>query len=643
MNTNIKTRIICLLLALIMMLAVFTSCNIKDDGPLGSGESISDSSDISSDVDSNTATQETEKKGTSNNKSEQKKEATIVTTTADGGKEVMVKSDPNLTPLTISTGSTSSYKIVSFYNTSLSSIKTFISGLKTKTGVSFTPTVISNTTGISGKQIVIGSFSNLTPLKGAPAFKSWTGAAVTVSGNTIYIAVAEEALLGNILTSFVNKIQKVGTNGFGVAGDLKFAYDKCAISEYLPTFVASVGTNKGLYSSGGGNYQLTYKNVNASDVSNYCSKLIRSGFSLHQQNMINTNSFYLYVKGDSIVHVNWFAKLKQFSIVYGPKTYLPAKKAVTGYSKKVTPTITQLALGETGTSIVIQLEDGSFVLIDGGLGSSDNYAKDSKTLWDFLSSKVVGGEKPRITWVVTHIHTDHRQLFQQFMPKYKDKIKLELVAWNMPDFNEIDAKYSPNWKEGETKPAKNYATPVATLNNIIKTNYPGTPIYTFHTGEKLYLPGCEIEFLTCHEDYYLNNFVWINDTSSAFRITMQGKTMMVFGDCTADVNNKIMTAAFGNYIKSDIMQITHHGVGGGTLATFKAVDPDICLWSLNKNKFDSDVRATGSSTKNPENVWLRASSGSDGQRARKHYHHSSTTTITIPSMAVSVTKVYTDR
>ena len=149
--------------------------------------------------------------------------------------------------------------------------------------------------------------------------------------------------------------------------------------------------------------------------------------------------------------------------------------------------------------------------------------------------------------------------------------------------------------------------------------------------------------MTCHEDYYLNNFVWINDTSSAFRITMQGKTMMVFGDCTADVNNKIMTAAFGNYIKSDIMQITHHGVGGGTLATFKAVDPDICLWSLNKNKFDSDVRATGSSTKNPENVWLRASSGSDGQRARKHYHHSSTTTITIPSMAVSVTTVYTDR
>ena len=125
---------------------------------------------------------------------------------------------------------------------------------------------------------------------------------------------------------------------------------------------------------------------------------------------------------------------------------------------------------------------------------------------------------------------------------------------------------------------------------------------------------------------------------------MQGKTLMVFGDCTADVNNRIMTAAFGNYIKSDIMQITHHGVGGGTLDTFKAVDPDICLWSLNKKKFDEDGRALGTSSSSVScNKWLRASSGSSGQRARQHYHHSYTTTITIPTLAVSTTKVYTDR
>ena len=581
------------------------------------------------------------------NKPVENKTDSIVTKLEDGGIEVMAKANASLAPLTLTTGTTTSYTIKSFYNVSLSGITNFVNTLKTKTGVTFTPTLITNTSGISGKQIVIGSFASLASMSGAPTFKSWTGGAAWVSGNTIYICVAEAGLLDSTLKSFANKIQKSGNN-YVVAADLKLAYDKCAVSEYIPSFSTS-GTDKGLYSAGGGNYQKTYKGVTAAEVTAYCTKLLKSGFSLHQKNMINSNAFYLYVSGDTIVHINHFAKLDQFSIVYGPKTYLPAKSPITGYTKKATPTITQLALGETGTSMVLQLEDGSFVLIDGGLGgSTDTYTKDSTNLMNFLTANAPNGEKPRLTWIVTHIHTDHRQLMQKLLPTIKNKIVLELVAWNMPDFSTLSA-YTPNWKE--SNPAKNYVESMNLVNTALKNSFPNAPIYTFHTGEKLYLPGCEVEFLATQEDYYLNNFEWINDTSAAFRITMQGKTVMVFGDCTADVNNKIMTAAFGSYIKSDIMQITHHGVGGGTLATFKAVDPDICLWSVNEKIFDGtairngspDERAVGSSKVNPENVWLRASSGSDGQRARQHYHHSDTTTITIPSMSVKVTTVYTDR
>lgn len=640
-------KILALLLALVFAVTALASCAAGGTNDATQQSGSESSSLLYNDADVNVpskpdASLNADLPKPQVNKPAENKTDSIVTKLEDGGIEVMAKANASLAPLTLTTGTTTSYTIKSFYNVSLAGITNFVNTLKTKTGVTFTPTVITNTSGISGKQIVIGSFSNLASMSGAPTFKSWTGGAAWASGNTIYICVAEAGLLDSTLKSFANKIQKSGNN-YVVAADLKLAYDKCAVSEYIPSFSTS-GTDKGLYSAGGGNYQKTYKGVTAAEVTAYCTKLLKSGFSLQQKNMINSNAFYLYVMGDTIVHINHFAKLDQFSIVYGPKTYLPAKSPITGYSKKISnPTITQLALGETGTSMVLQLEDGSFVLIDGGLGGTDNYTKDSTNLMNFLETNAPSGEKPRLTWIVTHIHTDHRQLMQKLLPTIKNKIVLELVAWNMPDFNEIDAKYAPNWKEGESKPPKNYAAPVTTLTNIINTNYPSTPIYTFHTGEKLYLPGCEVEFLATQEDYYLNNFVWINDTSAAFRITMQGKTVMVFGDCTADVNSKIMTAAFGSYIKSDIMQITHHGVGGGTLATFKAVDPDICLWSLNKNKFDSDERATGTTSRNPENVWLRANSGSDGQRKRTHYHHSSTTTITIPTMSVKVTPVYTDR
>ena len=580
---------------------------------------------------------DTEKNKATTSTSSNEEEDKIVKITPDGGKEVMVKSNPTLTPLTISSGGVSSYQIVSYYNLSLEVMTTFMSDLEAKTGATFNSTVASQAQSIGkGKQIVIGSFSKLRSFSGAPKFKSWTGGAVSVVGDTIFISVADVAYLDGVLASFVSKIKSVGSGTYVVASDLKLAYDKCAISEYIPSLtVTNTVSYKGLYSAGGGNYQVTYKDVRAADISTYCSTLLKEGFTLQQQNTINTNKFYLYVKGDTIVHINWFAKLNQFSILYGPKTYVPAQKPITEYSKRVTPTISMLALGEIGTSLVLQLEDGSFLLIDGGQGKTEYYSKDSATLWNFLSSHAPAGEKPRITWLVTHIHMDHRNLFQQFIPAYKNKIDLELVVWNMPDFNEIDSKYAPDWKEGGStpKPAKNYVTPVATLIDIVNKNFPQTPIYTCHTGEKLYLPGCEVEFLVCHEDYYLNNFQWINDTSLTCRITMQGKTMMVFGDTTKYVSNAIITPAYGNYIKSDILQVAHHGNGEGTLATFKAVDPDICLWSASKDNYETYK------TKEP-NTWLFATSGTDGQRSRKHYHQSNTTTITIPSMSVSQTTVY---
>ena len=631
---KVRYKILSLIIAIIMLASSLVGCAAKD-GFLGesflNSDSLQSGDSNEAGADATETKKSTDKKGgntsnTSNN--------VIVTSTADGGKEVMVKSDPKLTPLTLSSSGSTEYKIVSHYNLALAPMTKFISDLKAKTGAEFKANVKSEVPTIGGKQIVIGTFGNFINNKyvGAPDFKSWTGAAVAINGDTIYIGVIDDKLLDGVLTSFVSKIKSVGSNKYVIASDLKFAYDKCAISEYIPPLSATGVTDKGVYSAGGGNYQKTYTGVKAADVSKYCSTLISKGFTLQQQNTINANSFYLYVKGDTIVHVNWFAKLNQFSIIYGPKTYVPAKKPITGYTKKATPSITMLALGEIGTSIVIQLEDGSFVLIDGGRGNGDYYNKDSTTLWNFLISKVPSGEKPRIKWIVTHIHTDHRKLVTEFLSKYKSKIELELLAWNMPDFNAVENSYTKDWSE--PYPAVNYVTPVTNITDMIKTNFPKTPIYTFHTGEKLYLPGCEIEFLVCHEDYYLNKFKWINDTSAAFRVTMQGKTMMVFGDVTHSVSDAIITPVYGNYIKSDILQIAHHGNGEGTLATYKAVDPDICLWSAIKSDFEKNIK------QNDQNKWLYASSGDSGQRARKHYHQSNTTTITIPSMSVTQTTVY---
>jgi hypothetical protein len=116
---------------------------------------------------------------------------------------------------------------------------------------------------------------------------------------------------------------------------------------------------------------------------------------------------------------------------------------------------------------------------------------------------------------------------------------------------------------------------------------------------------------------------------------MNGKSFMVFGDCTAVVNDQ-MVALFGNYLKSDIIQITHHGVGGATLSSVKPVDADICFWAVKEDTYLNDER----STKGDAHEWLRATSGTNGQRTRKHYNQDYTTTIEIPTMTATYKRWY---
>lgn len=549
----------------------------------------------------------------------------IPTDESGGGAQVVDPQDPDLPPLVLSSNNSTGYEIVSLFDNSEISLHYLLSRLTDVTGVPFSS---GGSLSVGSMQIVIGSYDDLKNVDGAPSFKSWTGSSISVKGYTVFIALYDTSVWNDTVNCFIEQIKPLENGGYGIAADLRAAYDKCAISGYVPFFASAQGEFKGVHSSGGGNYQLSYTGISDAELDDYRVSLRSSGYSLHQSNKINGNSFYLYEDGDTVIHINHFKRIDQFAIIYGPKTYLPAKKAVTNYEKVVEPTITQVALIE-GLSIVQQLEDGSFVIIDGG----SNHEESKIHLWQYLSAKVPSGEKPRITWMITHIHSDHINLFKSFISQYGSYIDLELVAWNLPDFKEITASLSPNWSDGG--PAERYASVVTTMTAQIKELFPETPIYTFHTGEKLYLPGCEIEFLVCPEDYFVYGFKVGNDTSCAWRVTMGSRTMMVFGDCTIELNDTLTTPLYGNYIKSDILQLAHHGVGGQTLATSKAVDPDICLWASDQKTFDHDPRALGIIDERRYcHAWLRENFGNDGQRMRQHHNNSQITIIYVSTMQI---------
>jgi hypothetical protein len=70
-----------------------------------------------------------------------------------------------------------------------------------------------------------------------------------------------------------------------------------------------------------------------------------------------------------------------------------------------------------------------------------------------------------------------------------------------------------------------------------------------------------------------------NDTSLVFRVTTEGQTYMFLGDASVDMCG-ILVAKYGEGMVSDIVQVAHHGYGGGTKEVYDAIRAPIVLWPV---------------------------------------------------------------
>ena len=80
-----------------------------------------------------------------------------------------------------------------------------------------------------------------------------------------------------------------------------------------------------------------------------------------------------------------------------------------------------------GMAYVIQLDDGRFVIVDGG----EHFDVDGARVFRYLCEKAQG-EKPVIAaWFFTHGHRDHIKLAARFMEEYKNDVEIQTIAYNI--------------------------------------------------------------------------------------------------------------------------------------------------------------------------------------------------------------------
>jgi beta-lactamase superfamily II metal-dependent hydrolase len=180
--------------------------------------------------------------------------------------------------------------------------------------------------------------------------------------------------------------------------------------------------------------------------------------------------------------------------------------------------------------------------------------------------------------MITHAHGDHMQLANAFLKDYSNQIDLEMVVYNFPEFASVTV---------EKESTADSISLVSQFLSVLSEKYPNTKHYIYHTGDRLLLPGCEIEFLIAQEDFLPNGFPYINHTSGAWRMKIENKTLLITGD-VVDAACTWLTDVYGTELKSDILQVAHHGYNGGTLKLYQLVDPVVCLWPAPK-EYLSDI------------------------------------------------------
>ena len=206
----------------------------------------------------------------------------------------------------------------------------------------------------------------------------------------------------------------------------------------LPAFTA--GIHKGTYESEGGTVIARYEQTGEKDFDGYLTSLKKAGFAVYDENKIENNRFATLTNDETTVTVSWFASRSRLAktgtlrIIAEPKGALCP---LTDPCEEICDTLLTGMKGETvvaaeGMGYIIRLADGSFCIIDGGMGDPDHVDSD-KLMNILLAQKPADAEKPVVAaWIFTHLHGDHIGVFNCFSLDHHDDIVLERMYFNFP-------------------------------------------------------------------------------------------------------------------------------------------------------------------------------------------------------------------
>ncbi len=340
--------------------------------------------------------------------------------------------------------------------------------------------------------------------------------------------------------------------------------------DWVKTVPALAGGHE-CYDAGESAYLMYRANSNSKEYDEYCALLAAAGYTKHLEDAEGAGISSFYYNIDAVVSVYFGTHDNVLRAVVEPlaETALVPTGMIRDGSKSVAPCFMQLDdhlndLVDCGMSYIFRLGDGSFIIFDGGW----NTEPIADALYSRLLSLAEGGDIVISGWFMTHAHVDHIGAFYTFARKYADKVTLKRVIFNYPGESRMTEMgdvfvqgFVHKWRETVGK-------------------FKGAEAIKARTGQRFHFDGLDLDILFTYEDYMMPRPLrTFNDTSLVMRVTACGETYMFLGDAS-ETMCKILVQKYGELLKSDIVQVAHHGYGGGTKEIYDVIQAPIVLWPI---------------------------------------------------------------
>ena len=299
--------------------------------------------------------------------------------------------------------------------------------------------------------------------------------------------------------------------------------------------------------------------------------LTAEGYTLCEERSVANNRFLLYRKENETVHVDISEAMGTTRVIVSPEGDLFTGAGDLDAKGTVTMTLMNMdyenqSAKNNGYGFIITLADGGFLIYDGG------WPTETDGLWEYLRSHTPAGEKPRVEgWILTHSHGDHYLCFMEYMKKYADETDIKRIIYG--------PAHAECFVQGSDRTLYDKVPPMAAEKGI--------ELVIPYAGQVLNFPGVEMEVLLTADDWYPEKVPHDNNVSFVTRLrfpTKGGTTVLMPADMMGRGCNRLVDQ-YGAYLKSDILQVPHHGCNGTTMEIIWAADPEKVIYTTSQRFF----------------------------------------------------------